>query len=599
MVYGSKVFNKMMRPGNVLVLNATTKRETGYRAQKLNIQAGKEVADVLRTCLGPRAMLKMILSASGSILMTNDGNSIIREIDVKHPAARTIIQLSRAQDEEVGDGTTSVIVLSGEVLAQSQELLERSLHPTIICHSYQRALQTAIAVCDKISKPVDVDNKEEMYSLLRTTLGTKFASEWMEMMCKLAYEAVRRVTIYHNTEGKSDPSARRVPEIDIKRYAKVEKIPGGSESMSEVLDGVMINKDLTHPAMRRRIENPRIVLLDCALEYKKGESQTSTVVTKEEDWEKLLRAEEEEVEKMCKYIIALKPDVVVTEKGLSDLASHYLYKAGISAIRRIRKTDNNRISRATGATIVNQAEELKDTDVGTGCGLFEVKQIGDEFFAYFVKCKEPKACTIVLRGSSKDVLNEIERNLQDAMCVARNILVDPRLLPGGGATEMAVSTALALTAAAEEEGVAQWPRKAIAQAFEVIPRTLAENCGCSVIRRVTELRAKYHEMWKKVSIDSLLKAKSASSASSSSASASSESIQSSVELWGINGETGELMDVNKSELWEPYSVKVQTFKSSVDSACMLLRIDDIVSGQRKKGDGQGQADPDALEKMEE
>ncbi|KAK2958753.1 putative T-complex protein 1 subunit gamma [Blattamonas nauphoetae] len=564
----------MMRPGQVLVLNTTAKRETGYQAQLRNINVGRETANVIRTCLGPRAMLKMILNAMGSILITNDGNSILREIDVTHPAARTIIQLSRSQDEEVGDGTTSVIVLAGEVLSVSQELLEKKLHPTIICGSYQRGLQAALHVCNLISRKIDTDNKEEMFSLLRTTLGTKFASEWMDMMCKLAYEAVRKVTV--RRKDRTDAPA----EIDLKRYAKVEKIPGGSESQSEVLDGVMMNKDPTHPKMRRKIENPRIILLDCPLEYKKGESQTNAVITNENDWEAMLRAEEEEVKQMCDKIIALKPDIVITEKGLSDLASHYFLQANITSIRRIRKTDNNRIARATGATIVHRPEELKEADIGTECGLFEVRKIGDDYFSYFVQCKDPKACSIILRGASKDVLNEIERNLQDAMCVARNIMVNPRLLPGGGATEMAIAAYLAKTAA-EEEGVAQWPRQSLSTAFEIIPKTLIENCGANIIRTITELRAKHHEMWTKVS--------------------GKEPLKEDQPLWGINGNTGEIVDIRKTEIWEPFSVKTQTFKSAIDSACMLLRIDDIVSGVKKKaGDGEQHEPTEAeLEEMAE
>lgn len=413
-------------------------------------------------------------------------------------------------------------------------------------------------------------------------------------MCDLAYNSVKRVTIYDNSEN-SHAEYKRPVEIDIKRYAKVEKIPGGSEEMSCVLDGVMINKDLTHPAMRRKIENPRIVLLDCMLEYKKNESQTAAVLTKEEDWEKLLREEEDEIRRMCKCISAVHPDVVVTEKGLSDLASHFLLQDGISCIRRIRKTDNNRIARACGATIVNRPEELKESDVGTGCGLFEVRQIGDEFFSYFVKCKDPKACTIVLRGSSKDVLNEIERNLQDAMNIVRNILVEPRVLPGGGATEMAIGSYLAQTASKEEEGVSQWPREAVARAFEVIPRTLVENCGGNVIRVITNLRANHHEMWGKL----LSKTPVENNTKSKDGLPIVPDFPSDEAIYGVDGTTGEIINMRESEIWEPYAVKVQAFKSAIDSACMLLRIDDIVSGQKKKSGGQeGQYDPDAMDKMD-
>ncbi|KAJ4463014.1 putative T-complex protein 1 subunit gamma [Paratrimastix pyriformis] len=535
----------------VMVLNPNSKRETGRKAQLANIRAGKEVADLIRTCLGPRAMLKMLIDNMGGILMTNDGHSILREVDINHPAARTIIQLSRAQDEEVGDGTTSVIVLAGEILAVAQPLLERNLHPTIINSAYQRALTDALEFCKTFARPVDVTNEAEMYKIIRTTLSTKFAARWMDQMCRMALQAVLRVAGPQSQCPQAGFAVTR-REIDLKRYAKVEKIPGGEIEQCEVLDGVMFSKDIVHPAMRRRIENPRVVLLDSAIEYKKAESATNVILSKEEDFATLLKQEEEEIKAMVDHILAVHPDVVVTEKGLSDLAAHFFVKAGVTAIRRLRKTDNNRIARATGATIVNRTEELKDADVGTGCGLFEVKKIGDEYFTYFVHCREPKACSIILRGASKDVLNEIERNLQDAMYVARNVVLEPRLLPGGGATEMAVATYLGKRAATIQ-GTSQWPYQAVAQAFEVIPRTLAENCGVNVIRCITQLRAKHHESSEKGELVP----------------------------WGLDGLTGNIVDMRSQEIWEPMAVKIQTFKSAIESACLLLRIDDIVSGVKK------------------
>jgi T-complex protein 1 subunit gamma len=311
----------------------------------------------------------------------------------------------------------------------------------------------------------------------------------------------------------------------------------------------MFNKDVTHNKMRRKIENPRVLLLDCPLEYKKGESNTNIEITKEEDWNTILQMEEEYIQKMCAEIVACNPDIVITEKGLSDLAQHYFLKANITAMRRIRKTDNNRIARATGATIVSRTDEINEADIGTGCGLFEIRKIGDEYFAFMEECKDPKACTVLLRGGSKDVLNEIERNLNDAMQVARNVVFEPKLLPGGGASEMAISVALE-EQAQSVEGVQQWPFRAVAKAFEVIPRTLAQNCGADTVRVMTQLRAKH-----------------ANKENSS---------------WGIDGEKGTLIDIAELGIWEPYCVKVQTIKTSIEAACMLLRIDDIVSGLKKK-----------------
>lgn len=378
-----------------------------------------------------------------------------------------------------------------------------------------------------------------MKNLVQSCIGTKFSSRWNDKMVEMALQAVLTVA------RPSSNSALVQMEVDLKRYAKVEKIPGGEISDCAVLKGVMFNKDTTHSKMRRRIRNPRILLLDSPLEYKKGESQTNVEITDEKDWNIMLKMEEEYVENMCMEIIAMKPDIVITEKGVSDLAQHFLAKANITAFRRLRKTDNNRIARATGATIVSRTDEIQESDIGTGCGLFEMRKIGDEWFCFLDECKDPKACTIVLRGGSKDVLNEIERNLQDAMQVVRNVVYNPKLLPGGGATEMAVAVGIR-HAAKKIQGIQQGPFEAVGDAMEVIPRTLASNCGVSVIRAVTALRAKH--------------------------AAAVEADEHGQCHWGINGTTGELVSMEELGIWEPFSVKVQTIKTAIESACMILYV---------------------------
>lgn len=521
----------------VVYLNASTKRQSGRQAQISNITAAKAVADIIRTCLGPKAMLKMLLDPMGGIVLTNDGHAILREIDVSHPAAKSMIELSRTQDEEVGDGTTTVIILAGEILAQTFPYIEKNIHPVIIIKALKEALSDALEIIHEVSVPVSTDNEESLIKLIRASIGTKYIHKWSQKMCELSLRAVR--TVYINQGDYK--------EIDTKRYVRIEKIPGGEVEDSEVLDGVLLNKDVTHPKMRRYIENPRIILLDCPLEYKKGESQTNIEITKEEEWNRILQIEEEQVKNMCEQLIQFKPDVVITEKGVSDLAQHYLLKAGISAIRRVKKSDNNRIARACGATIANRIEDLKEADVGKKCGLFEVKLIGDEYFTFLVKCSDPKACTIVLRGPSKDILNEIERNLHDAMAVARNVLYEPSLSPGGGATEMAVSVKLS-EKAKTIDGVAQWPYQAVADAFEIIPRTLIQNCGGNPIKVLSQLRAKH---------------------------AKGE------HTFGVDGELGKIVDMNEYGIWEPEVIKQQSIKTGIESACLLLRVDDIVSGIRK------------------
>jgi len=522
----------------VMVMNQKVQRETGRKAQLSNISAGKAVSDIIRTTLGPRSMLKMLLDPMGGIVMTNDGNSILREVDVSHPAAKSMIELSRAQEEEVGDGTTSVIVLAGEFLSKAEPLLERHIHPTVICNGYLKALDDAVGMLDELAIPLDLNDKAKMAQLVESCTGTKFVSKLSDMLVGLALEAVTCVA--------TEDSGRK--EIDIKRYAKTEKIPGGDMTDSRVLKGVMINKDVVHGRMRRRIENPRILLLDCTLEYKKGESQTQIELSDEKAWEVLLEEEENAIKEMCTDIIALKPDLVVTEKGVSDLAQHYLQKANISVLRRVRKTDNNRIARASGATIVHRTAEIQEKDIGTKCGLFSVEKIGDEYYSWLVDCVEPKACTIVLRGASKDVLNEIERNLGDAMNIVRTIMMDPRLVPGGGAIEMTLANKL-IEASKSQEPIIAGAYKAAGQSLEIISRTLLENCGADIIRVQTQLRAKH-----------------AGGANAT---------------WGVDGEKGQLADMETLGVWEPVAVKQQTIKTAVESAAMLLRIDEIVAGTNK------------------
>jgi len=525
----------------MLVLNPNSKRESGRKVQLGNIKAAKTISDIIRTCLGPKAMLKMLMDPMGGIVMTNDGNAILREIQVQHPAAKSMIEISRTQDEEVGDGTTSVIVLAGELLKVAEPFLEEGMHPTVIIAAFREALEDIVKIMkDDLSIPVDINDREQMMGIIKSSIGTKFMKGWTDLACKIALDATACVHMDNNG----------YKEIDIKRYAKVEKIPGGTIEESEVLSGVMFNKDVTHAGMRRKIQNPRIVMLDCNLEYKKGESQTSLEFMEETDFRKILALEEEYIKNMCDDIIALKPDIVFTEKGVSDLAQHFLLKANITAIRRLRKSDMNRVARAVGGCVVHRPEELKESDVGTECGLFEIKKFGEEYFTFLTECVKPKACTILLRGASKDVLMEVERNLLDAMNVARNVMMDPRLVPGGGAVELALAHRLN-ERSKTIPGIGQWPYRAVARALEVIPKTLMQNCGVNTIRTLTTAVAKH-------AVGGT--------------------------TFGVDGETGDIVDMKDFGVWDTFQVKAQVFKTSIETAILLLRIDDIVSGVKKQSD---------------
>eukprot|EP01056_Protomagalhaensia_sp_Gyna25_P001085 Protomagalhaensia_sp_Gyna_25__1084@NODE_1527_length_1761_cov_57_218931_g1239_i0_p1_GENE_NODE_1527_length_1761_cov_57_218931_g1239_i0NODE_1527_length_1761_cov_57_218931_g1239_i0_p1_ORF_typecomplete_len559_score135_27Cpn60_TCP1/PF00118_24/1_4e174_NODE_1527_length_1761_cov_57_218931_g1239_i01751677 len=480
----------------------------------------------------------------GGIVITNDGNAILREIDVTHPAAKSIIELSRAQDEEVGDGTTSVVIVTGEILSLTEELLSQRLHPTIIVKGYNKALEDALNVLDSICVKLDLENEDQLLEVIAASMSTKFSASWGKVITRLALAAAQTV-------ATTLPNGRR--EVDIKRYARIEKIPGGTADDCCVVKGIAFEKDVTHAKMRRMIKNPRVVLLDCPLEYKKGESMTNVEITKEDEFEKLLMQEEEEVRKMCDNIARVGCDLVITEKGVSDLAAHFLIKKNISVIRRAKKTDANRLARVTGATIVNRCEELTEQDIGTKCKLFKVEKIDDDYWSYLTECEDPRACTVMLRGGSKDVLNEIERNLHDALSVARNILLEGKLLPGGGATE--IELALRLNEKAQEiSGLEQWGYRVVAKALEVIPRTLAQNCGADVVRTIAQMRA----------------AHSTKEAGTSGAS------------MGLNGLTGEIVDTQKTGIWDTYAVKAQILKTAIECSAMLMRVDDVLSGIGKK-----------------
>lgn len=530
----------------ILIMNTNTERETGKKAQFANIAVAKAISDIVITTLGPRSMLKMLIDPMGGIIMTNDGHAILREVDVKHPAGKSIIELARMQDEEVGDGTTSVIVLTGEMMQNAKPFIERGFQPSVIVGAYFKALQDVSEILDKLAVDINLDDEKDVRKAISSCVGTKFSDRWGSLVVDLSLKACQVVMTGLRHHAKMN--------VEIKRYAKIEKIPGGTLDECRVLNGVMVNKDITHPSMRRSIKNPRILLLDCPLEYKKAESQTNMEMTKENDMVDALQQEQLEIAQMANFIMKWNPDVVITEKGLSDLIQHYLLRQNISCIRRIRKTDNNRIARVCGATIVSRPEEIQETDIGTLCHSFEIKKIGDEYFTFFEDCEKPSACSILLRGGSKDSLNELERNLHDALGVARNVFSNPKLVPGGGATEMELAVRLN-EKAKEVQGLQQRPYKAVAFALEVIPRTLAQNCGGDVVRLLTELRAKHTEKG---------------------------------EFFGIDGNKGVITDVRDINVWEPLLVKSQIIKTAIESSCMLLRIDDVVSGLKKKAE-QGQA----------
>ena len=521
----------------IIVLNQTTKRDHGRKAQLSCVAAAKSTADVIRTCLGPQAMLKMILDSMGTLVITNDGNSILREIDVGHPAAKSIIELARGQDEEVGDGTTTVVVLTGEILSVLEPLLQMGIHPHVIIAGLRKALDDGLKHLDTIKKPINNKDDNEMLAIIKAAIGTKFLNKWSDLIAKLALDAVRTVC---TKEGI----------VDLKRAVRIERLPGGELEDSYVMKGVMINKDVLHSHMKRRIEHPKILLLDCGLEYRKGESITNIEISDENVYAQVLAEEESQVRALCEAVIATGCNIVCAEKGVSDLALHYLSEAGITALRRFQKVQLDRIAAAVGATIVSDPKDATEADLGKKCGLYECRKFGDEWWSFFDECEDPKACTMLLRGPTKDILLEMFRIMDDALKVAKNLIHEPALVPGGGASEVSVSAHLRKKCG-ELDSVEQMAYGAAAVAFEVIPRTLIQNCGASPMRVLTELR----------SIHSSDPSKS---------------------TMGINGLTGAIADMAELGVWDSLAVKSQAYKTAFECAISLLRVDDIVSGLIKR-----------------
>uniref|UniRef100_A0A8D2JMU3 T-complex protein 1 subunit gamma n=1 Tax=Sciurus vulgaris TaxID=55149 RepID=A0A8D2JMU3_SCIVU len=466
----------MMRHHPVLGLSQNTKHESGRKVQSGNINAAKTIADIIKTCLGPKSMMKMFLNPMGGVMTINDGNAIIAGgwIQVQPPATKSMNEISRTQDEEVGGGTTTVIILAGEMLSMAEHFLEQQMHPTVVISAYQKALDDdMISTLKKISIPVDINNRDMMLNIINSSITTKVISWWSSLACNIALVAVKTVQFEENGQK----------EIDNKKYARVEKIPG------------------------------------------------------EEDFTRILQMEEEYIQQLCEDIIQLKPDVVITEKCISDLAQHYLMQANITAIHKVQKTDNNHIARTCGARRVSGPEELREDDVETGAGLLEIKKIGGEYFTFITECRDPKA---------------LERNLLNAMQVCHNVLLDPQLVPEGGASEMAVAHELPEKSKAMAD-VEQRPYRAVAQALEFIPHTLIQNCGPSTPRRT--------------------------------------------KTWGVSSETGTLVDMKELGRWEPLALKLQTYKTAVEMALLLLRIDDVFSGHKMRGVDQSQQGgaPDAVQ----
>mmetsp|Transcript_3570 Transcript_3570/g.7360 ORF Transcript_3570/g.7360 Transcript_3570/m.7360 type:complete len:521 (-) Transcript_3570:465-2027(-) len=506
--------------------------DTQNYLQFQSAKVARTITNVIQSTLGPRSNLKMILDNQGRLVVTNDGNSILREIETHHPIACSLIELSRAQDNEVGDGTTSVVILASEILKITEILLQKGFHPNQIIGSYFQGLnKSLIFLNDRLSMCVNPDRFQEIKKVVSTCICTKLVSRFARLMCELSFKAIRILNL-------------SLKPRETNYFLKIEKVPGGQIEQSKIFSGLMVEKDVSHPKMRRLIDNPKIILLDCPVEFKKGETLTTSFeITDRKQWEKILKMEEDHIVYLCNLLKIFNPDIVISEKGISEIALHYLNKSNISVLKRVKKSDNIRISKATGANIVSSIEDLEFSDIGKA-NKFMVKKLGEETYSFFIGEKNTSPCTALLFGPSRDILDEMERNLQDAIEVSKSILLSPKVLPGGGATELAIGNFLSKKSH-KFKNENFFVFKTMAEAFEIIPKTLIQNCGYSPVYKINQLK-NFH---------------------------SKKGF-----FFGIDGRTGNIIDVRKTGIFDLYNVKMQIYKIAFENATTILRIDKILSG---------------------
>ncbi len=530
-----------MAMGNtpILILREGTKRDRGKDAQFNNIQAARAIADAVRSTLGPRGMDKMLVDSMGDVTITNDGVTILKEIDVDHPAAKMLVEVAKTQDEQCGDGTTTAVVLAGELLKKSVDLVDANVHPTIITNGYRLAAIKALEVMDSVAMDVGPNDRETLVKIAQTAMMSKQVVGSKELMGDISVDAVRRVA--------EKVSGKYVVDMD---NIQVVKKTGGSMDDTTLIEGIIVDKEPVHPAMPRRIEKAKIALLDAALEIKKTETDAKIEITDPMQMQAFLDEEEKYLRKIVETIKASGANAVFCQKGIDDLVQHFLAKEKIYAARRVKKSDMEKLAKATGAQLITKIDELNADDLGKAA-LLEVKKIQDEEMTFVTGCKNPKALSILIRAGTQHVVDEIERSLDDAMSVVAVAIEEGRMLTGGGST--AVELAMRLREySATVGGREQIAIDAFASAMEVIPTALAENAGLDPIDILIELR-KAHKTGKT--------------------------------HFGLNVYSGKVEDMLKLNVLEPICVGRQAIMSATDAAVMILRIDDVIAS--KGGPGMG------------
>ena len=531
----------------VLILKEGTQRTYGREALRSNILAAKVLAELLKTSLGPRGLDKMLVDAFGDIVITNDGATIVKEMEIQHPAAKLLVEVAKAQDAEVGDGTTSVVVLAGTLLEKAEKLLDQNIHPTTIIEGYIKAMKKALEVLDEIGEKVDVEDDSVLRKIVETTLSSKIIGHGpeREKIIEIVIQAIRTI-------AEKRPDGTYDVDLDL---VKIEKKKGGSLLDSQLVRGVVIDKEVVHPKMPKVKKNAKILVLDAPLEIQKPDITTKIRVTDIDALDRFLEEETKLLKEMVDRIAEIGADVVITQKGIDEVAQHFLAKHGIMAVRRVKRSDIEKIARATGAKIVTSLRDLKPEDLGYA-ELVEERKVGEDKMIFIEGTKNARAVTILLRGANDMILDEAERNVMDALHSLRNILKEPKIVGGGGATEMEIAERLrdyARTVGGKE----QMAVEAYAEALEIIPTVLAESAGMDALETLLKLRALHNQGYKFAGVDVI--------------------------------EAKVVEDMLAKNVYEPILVKKQVIKSASEAATSILKIDDVIAAaapkkEKKKGE---------------
>jgi len=537
----------------VLILKEGTERSRGRDARKSNMTAAQVIAEVLKTTLGPRGMDKMLIDSLGDITITNDGATVLEEIDVQHPAAKMMIEVAKTQDDEVGDGTTTAVIFAGELLKKAEELLEDNIHPSIIIAGYQKASEKALETLDKLALDVDLDDRETLMKLAKTSMRSKTVSSSREHLAGIVIDAIK--LIIEERDGDT------LADVDNVQIVKKE---GKSLDETELVKGIIIDKEVVHDGMPKKVESPKIALIDAAVEVEKTEFDAEIRIRSPDSIKAFLDQEAEMLKNMVDQVVDSGAKVLFAQKGIDDVAQHYFAKAGILCARRVKKSDMEKLSKATGAKIVSNLSDLKDSDLGT-CEVVEERKVGDDKMIFVEGCSDPRAVAIFVRAGLERMIDEAERALNDALYVISDVVELAKMVPGGGAIE----TEIAKTVrgyATQIGGREQLAIEAFANALEVIPRTLADNAGLDVL-------------------DTMVAIKSAHDKKGGSA-------------MGVNVYEEGVIDMLEQGVVEPMAVKLQAVKSAVEVSSMILRIDDVVAATAPAMGGAG-GPPGGMPDMDE